>query len=123
MDIMTQRRNERGRLKRRERLAAARLKGTHTKGQWEELKAEFDGRCVRCGEYGWHLDQDHIVPIYQGGSDSIENIQPLCACCNAQKGPEDMNWKEYRRIIGFEDEATEPTLCVVFSSRRYERTT
>ena len=102
MDLMTRRRDERGRKLGRERLAAARLKGAHTREQWIALIGEFEGRCVRCGEEGWHLDRDHIIPLYQGGSDGIENIQPLCARCNAGKGADDTDWKSYRKENGFQ---------------------
>lgn len=91
--------------RRRLRMERARALGTHTKEQWEALKAEFDYRCVQCERVGYHLDKDHIVPIYLGGSDGLDNLQPLCAWCNAAKGPDSTNWIAYRREHGFEDPA------------------
>lgn len=88
--------------KRRARMVSARAKGTHTREQWQALCAEFDYRCVRCGLEGYHLDRDHIIPVYQGGSDGINNLQPLCAWCNSGKGPESTNWVTHRRAHGFE---------------------
>ena len=86
---------------RKQRMAEARKKGTHKSEEWELLKEEFDYRCVKCGREGYHLDRDHILPVYLGGSDGIENIQPLCAWCNAAKGPESFNWKQHRRSVGW----------------------
>jgi 5-methylcytosine-specific restriction endonuclease McrA len=86
---------------RRYRMELARLYGRHTKEEWEALKAEFDYRCVQCGRQGYHLDKDHITPVYQGGSDGLDNIQPLCAWCNSSKGPDSTNWVEIRRREGF----------------------
>lgn len=101
----TERKQQNKRL-RRERLAAARAKGRHTVEQWAALKIEFGFRCVRClvqsHPEGDFLVKDHIEPIYQGGSDGIDNLQPLCPPCNASKGPEDFNWKEYRRQHGMD---------------------
>ena len=84
------------------RLRVARGKGRHKKWEWEELCNEFGNRCVRCGIKGKALEKDHIIPIYQGGSDLITNIQPLCKECNTSKGPESFNWAERRRTRGFE---------------------
>lgn len=83
--------------KRSQRMILAREKGIHTKAEWLEMKEFFHHTCVKCnGESGLlNVDKDHIIPVYQGGSDSIKNIQPLCAKCNASKGPEN---KDYRQV-------------------------
>ena len=73
------------------------------KKQFLGLIKEFDGRCVRCGLKGYHLDRDHILPKYLGGSESVRNIQPLCAWCNASKDNERFNWKAFRRKYGWEE--------------------
>lgn len=67
------------------RLEQARAIATHTIEQWLALVEEFGGRCVRCGAYG-RVTKDHITPISVGGSDGIDNIQPLCPPCNSLKG-------------------------------------
>lgn len=70
---------------RRERVAAARRLGRHTRDEWSDLVAVFMGRCVSCGEAG--ETKDHIEPLYVGGADSIDNLQPLCGSCNSRRGP------------------------------------
>lgn len=94
-------RNQALHAKRRRRLAAARRKGTHTNEEWSALKNEFLMHCVRCGCVPGKLVKDHITPLYQGGSDGLENLQPLCIRCNSSKGAEAFNWKEFRRERGF----------------------
>ena len=73
---------------RAQRLAEAREKGRHTPIEWEALRQACGPSCLKCGETKPDIVKDHIVPIYQGGSDSIDNIQPLCRSCNAAKGPD-----------------------------------
>lgn len=82
----------RGRHLRSQRLSEARKKATHTPDQWQALQAFCGPVCLRCGVPG-KLVKDHIVPIYQGGSDGIENIQPLCNRCNNSKGPETTDFR------------------------------
>lgn len=61
--------------------------GSHTFGEWETLKAQYNWTCPCCGksEPEIKLTEDHIIPISRGGSNNIENIQPLCRRCNSKK--------------------------------------
>lgn len=74
------------------RLAEARLKGTHTEAEWAALLQVFDHQCLKCGSTQ-DIVKDHITPLYQGGSDGIENIQPLCGKCNSSKGPDRTDYR------------------------------
>lgn len=90
--------------KRSERLSEARKKGKHTKEEWEEMRLFF-GECVKCGN-NVDLVKDHIIPIYQGGSDGLDNIQPLCRKCNASKGADTT---DYRPIYCEKNDCEMPT--------------
>jgi 5-methylcytosine-specific restriction endonuclease McrA len=80
--------NKRNRLKQ----ATCKELGTHTYGDWELLKKQYNYTCPCCGlsepfigQKSEYLTEDHIIPLSKGGSDLIENIQPLCLNCNIKK--------------------------------------
>lgn len=62
--------------------------GSHSFEEWNNLKERFNNKCAICGE-AKKLTKDHIKPLSLGGTDYIDNIQPLCRNCNSRK------WKKY----------------------------
>jgi 5-methylcytosine-specific restriction endonuclease McrA len=58
--------------------------GYHTSEQFKDLCFAFKNMCVCCLQ-DKPLTEDHIVPLSKGGTDNIENIQPLCKSCNSKK--------------------------------------
>lgn len=75
--------NKRNRLKK----VTCKELGSHTYGDWELLKKQYNFTCPCCNqsEPEIKLTEDHIIPLSKGGSDLIENIQPLCHHCNVTK--------------------------------------
>jgi len=59
--------------------------GTYTKVEFIQLCQKYGNRCLMCQRDDVKLTADHVVPIFLGGSNYIENIQPLCVSCNSKK--------------------------------------
>jgi len=57
-----------------------------TAAQWREIQSAQDHRCYYCGKrFKWHLTQDHVQPLSQGGSHTLHNVIGACRSCNSKK--------------------------------------
>ena len=72
------------RLKVNERRAMELERGTFTQAEWDSLCARYNYTCLCCKQVK-PLTFDHVVPLSKGGSNTIDNIQPLCLKCNQKK--------------------------------------
>lgn len=60
------------------------IEGTFTKKEWQALCKQHDHLCAKCGR-AYALGPDHIIPLSKGGTNWIDNIQPMCSSCNYSK--------------------------------------
>lgn len=60
--------------------------------EWRELCERFGNKCLACCQ-SQKLTVDHVIPISKGGSNFIENIQPLCMKCNLEKGTQSTDYR------------------------------
>lgn len=51
---------------------------------WKKKLSILGHMCQHCGTKE-HICIDHIVPVSKGGSNHIDNLQPLCRSCNSSK--------------------------------------
>lgn len=43
------------------------------------------GFCAICGRFDAKFESDHIIALWCGGSDTLENLQSLCRACHMRK--------------------------------------
>lgn len=46
---------------------------------------KLHGKACLCCSTDKNITIDHVIPVFLGGADSIENLQPLCKSCNSKK--------------------------------------
>lgn len=70
--------------------------------EWKEVLTYFEHKCAYCGcEEG--LEQEHIVPVNNGGKYVLGNIVPSCRSCNASKGAKDLDeWYKKSEVYNIE---------------------
>lgn len=80
----------------RRRAKVANLPRDLTPSEWQEILEQFDHRCAYCGTRPSKLQQEHVIPVQQGGGYTKSNIVPACPPCNFRKGnrtPKEANMK------------------------------
>ncbi|UTY30503.1 HNH endonuclease [Treponema putidum] len=70
-----------------------------TKTEREKIKNIFGGKCAYCGkELGDKFHIDHI----REGEDVKDNLVPVCARCNLQKGSSSLeHFRDYAALINY----------------------
>lgn len=92
--------------------------------EWEDTLEFFNNKCAYCGisddesieKYGKHLSQDHIVPVFNNGGYTKNNIIPACMGCNSSKNKlsliqffkksEKFNQDRFQKILDFVNKFT-----------------
>ena len=60
----------------------ARYRSSYSRHQWaQEVKARAGQRCEQCGSYD-RVQADHVIPLAQGGHDTLANGRALCFSCH-----------------------------------------
>ncbi len=60
--------------------------------EWLELVKKYGNACACCGRIT-HLTVDHVKPLVHGGTNTIDNVQPLCIRCNVLKGKREIDFR------------------------------
>lgn len=67
--------------------------GSFTAKEWRALLIQYNNTCLCCKRTDVKLTPDHIKPLALGGSNTIDNIQPLCLECNVNKGATEVDYR------------------------------
>lgn len=76
------------RVKRHRKRAAGHL----TAAEWRSVLAKYGTACLACGSDD-PPTIDHVIPISQGGTNTADNVQPLCNPCNMRKGRKTIDYR------------------------------
>ncbi len=68
--------------------------GEHSNEEWNALLQRLGRRCLRCDAED-DITKDHIVPLSRGGTNDIENLQPLCRSCNSWKNDRTVDFRDH----------------------------
>lgn len=66
--------------------------GDFTLQEWNFVVDFYNNICLSCG-IDKPLTKDHIKPLFKGGSNYIENLQPLCMSCNLSKHTKTIDYR------------------------------
>lgn len=73
--------------------------GKFTPAEWRSLLDKYEHKCLWCGKTGGKLTVDHVLPVSKGGTNYIDNIQPLCDHCNKSKNARIIDFRPFGAAI------------------------
>ena len=73
--------------------------GRFSMKEWKSLVLSFGNKCLWCGKTNTELTIDHVVPLIKGGTNNIENLQPLCRVCNSKKHDKIIDFRPFGSAI------------------------
>lgn len=76
----------------RYRARKAGAEGSFSKAEFLDLCEKYGNVCLCCRSSD-PLEPDHVVPLSKGGTNWIDNIQPLCRSCNARKKDREVDYR------------------------------
>jgi len=82
---------------RRYRARKNNAEGNFSEKEFKQKLIFYHYRCCHCGTDLTKTDyqRDHIQPLSKGGSNYIDNIQPLCEHCNLSKHADWIDYRDY----------------------------
>lgn len=95
---LERKRQEKRNYKHRRRAILRGQEAKATAKQIREAKEKAGGRCFYCSECVENLTIDHVVPICNGGTHTLDNIVFACHSCNSWKSGSNAN--EFGRRFG-----------------------
>lgn len=75
------------------RRAKLKTLGSISAKDWRNVCDKFGNKCLCCGKTNIKLTIDHVVPLKLGGTNSLDNLQPLCFSCNSSKGAKYIDYR------------------------------
>lgn len=78
---------------RNRRALCAGAEGSFTATEFRALCEQYSWKCLACGKHTKKLTADHVQPLSRGGSNLIDNIQPLCSRCNSSKHAKHIDYR------------------------------
>jgi 5-methylcytosine-specific restriction endonuclease McrA len=68
--------------------------GDLTVEEWYAILDFYGYKCLCCGRDDVKLTIDHVIPIFNGGRHSADNVQPLCGPCNSRKKDKHIDYRK-----------------------------